>query len=109
MSPSEKPAPLPDSDNGEAKRPAVVFHLWTDRVTNVEVAVWPNEVQVDGKLQIRHSCTISRTYRKDVDGEQQKWIKNGSFRSHDLAALCFLLERAHAWMLAQRLEQCNSG
>ncbi len=67
------------------------------------VAAWPNEVVLDGKVRTRYSCTISRTDRKETDGHTE-WIKNGSFRTHDLPVLCFLLERAHAWMLAQRLD-----
>lgn len=102
-SPSEGTAPKPASENAATKRPAIVFSLWTDRSTNVEVAVWPHKVPFDGKVQTRYTCTISRAYRKDTDGHAE-WVKNSSFRTHDVPVLCFLLERAHAWMLAQRLD-----
>ncbi|HEY7327862.1 MAG TPA: hypothetical protein VH592_09495 [Gemmataceae bacterium] len=77
--------------------------LWTDRTTNIEVAVWSHEAQFDGQVQLRYTCTISRSYRKDTDGKAE-WVKNGSFRTHDVPVLCFLLEQAHAWMLSQRLD-----
>jgi hypothetical protein len=101
--PSEGAAPRAAPDNGETKRPDVVFSLWSDRTTKIDVAVWSNEVLVDGKAQNRCTCAISRTYRKETDG-QPEWVKSGSFRTHDVPVLCFLLERAHAWMLAQRLD-----
>ncbi len=101
-SPSEETAPRPASD-GEPKRPDISWSLWTDRVTTVEVAVWSNEVEFEGKTQTRYTCTISRSYRKDTNG-QAEWVRNSSFRTHDVPVLCFLLARAHSWMLAQRLD-----
>src|SRR5262245_37481815 len=88
-SPPEGTGAIPAPDNGKPNRPDIVFSLWTDRTTNVEVAVWSNEVEFDGKVQTRYSCTISRSYRKEADGHAE-WFRNGSFRAHDVPVLCFL-------------------
>src|SRR5262249_38293607 len=104
--PSERSPPASDTkENSQPKKPEIVFGLASDRTTYIDVAAWGNQFVLDGKVQTRYSCTISRSFCKEVDGKRD-WItqEKPSFRAHDLVVLGFLLHSAQEWILKQRLD-----
>lgn len=86
------------TDSQERKRPIQNFGPYrADRNTYIKVAVWDNQIEVDGREVTVYACTVQRSY-KDEDG----WHENRSFRSQELPVLVHALAKAHDWMLEQR-------
>jgi hypothetical protein len=81
--------------------PLAGFKCSTDRTTVVSVAVWGNEMTgQDGSTWIQYGITLSRSYK----GQDGKWYPSSSDRAHVIPVLLFLLNRAHDWIVLQRLE-----
>lgn len=80
------------------KRPAISFGPYpTERNSSVEIAVWRNETEIDGREVITFNATIKRSYRKE-----NEWIENDNFRPHDLPVLIHGLNQAYAWIMEQK-------
>src|SRR5205823_1328485 len=89
----------PDGGNGDRRRPAASWRLQSDRTTSVEVSAWLNtHTSAGGEEYEQVSFTIQRSYRTD-----QGWQRGGSWRTHDVPVLLFLLEKAHAFALERRV------
>jgi hypothetical protein len=94
--------------NGHAlngtKKPLVSYRLNSDRTTSIEVSVWSNTHKAqDGSAFEQISVTIGRSY-KDQNGA---WCKGGSYRSHDIPCLLFLLNKAYSFALDRRCEDSS--
>jgi hypothetical protein len=64
----------------------------------VEVAVWKNEIEVEGGTVETFNVTIKRSYR---DGEGN-WHANANFRPHDIPVLNHGLSKAHDYILERK-------
>lgn len=90
------------NDNVVPKRPVVNFGPYpSDRNTSVEVAIWENEIDVEGpkKKIVTYNVTVKRSYR---DGEG-KWHANQNFRPHDLPVAIHGLQQAYSWILEKKV------
>ena len=74
------------------RKPDQSYKLYSDKTTQLEVAIWENEVRYDDKVSVQHSIVLSRSYR---NGEG-KWVPSTAYRTHDLPLARFLMEKAHA-------------
>jgi len=96
------PDPPPSSGDSapeEKKRPVMSLKFPTDRVTNIEVAVWAHALTLQSGDEVQvHSVTIQRSYR-DAQGN---WQKNSFYRAHDIPVLLHALSRSFGWILDQR-------
>jgi len=100
------PAPPPTvpqpstNGNGTPRKPLISWRLQSDRTPSVELAVWTNTYRTQaGEEYEQLSVTVSRSYR-DQTGS---WVKGGSWRTHDLPVLTFLIAKAHDYALARRM------
>lgn len=60
----------------------------------IEVAVWSNEIVVEGDRKVNvHAITFSRNYR-DSDG----WKKVKTLRPADVPVLIYALNKAQTWI-----------
>jgi hypothetical protein len=99
--PVETPSPgeAPTNGHQEKRQPVAKFKCASGKDTYIEVAVWENAVTYqDGTAGTQLSTSFSRSYK---NGEG--WKTNYSFRQHDLPILLYLLQKAHGWMLEQRV------
>ena len=94
------PAPPPVHQNGNGRRPPdISWSLNTDRTTRVELAAWVNlYTNQQGEQYEQVSFQLTRSYRQD-DG----WKNGGSFRTHDLPIVAFLIAKGHAWACERRV------
>lgn len=111
--PTESPSETISDTNGnsEKRRPVQSFKCYSDGTTCLEVAVWGKEVEHANGNFVQYSLTVSRTWRDS----QNVWHDSGkddngnarliSFRAHDIPVLNHLLNKAHAWMIDQRVMQ----
>lgn len=91
---TQKKAPAKEPD--PPKRPVMNYGPFScDRNTSVEVAIWSNEVESDGRTFTTYNVTAKRSYRT----ESGEWKANQNYRPHDLPVLIHALQRAHAWIL----------
>ena len=61
---------------------------------SIELAVWSNEIVVDGDRKVNvHSISFARNYH-DVDG----WKKTKTMRPVDIPVLVYCLNRAQDWI-----------
>jgi hypothetical protein len=94
------PGGPPDDDQG--KPPLATFRSSTDRTTVLEVNVWENEmVGQDGSRWIQYALTFRRSCKDPRDG---RWRDSASYRNHDIPVLVYLLDKAQAFILAQRAQ-----
>ncbi len=88
-----------ENDNGAPRKPVISWRLMSDRTTSVELACWVNTYRTQsGEEYEQLSFTVQRSYR-DQEGT---WAKGGSWRTHDLPVLTFLIAKAHAYALDRR-------
>jgi hypothetical protein len=96
--PPAQPAQQPNG-SGEPRRPAISWSLNSDRTTRIELAVWLNNFTGgQGEQYEQASITLTRSYRDD----DNHWQRGGSYRTHDLPVLTFLIAKAHAWAMERR-------
>jgi hypothetical protein len=82
----------------DAKRPVITFGPYPlDKAANVKVAVWDNQVNVNGKDVTFYSCTVQRSYKDD-----QGWHESKGFRHNDIPVLIHALTKAYDWILEER-------
>lgn len=94
----------PVNGNGQPKRPLASFRANTDRSTSIEVSVWLNvHKSQDGTEFEQLSMTIKRNYR-DQNGA---WVSGGSYRSHDIPVLMFLLTKAYNMAIDRRTDDSS--
>jgi hypothetical protein len=99
--PAEEPVRAESTRPGETKnKPAMSWALNSDRHTRIEVAAWVHRhVSPQGEEYEQVSFTVQRSYRD----QSEQWQRGGSWRTHDLPCLVFLLvQKAHAWALERR-------
>lgn len=84
----------------EPKRPVVNFGPYpTDRNTSVEIAVWENEIEVEGGSTITtYNVTVKRSYR-DSEGV---WKENKNYRPHDIPVLIHGLNQAYGFIMEKK-------
>jgi hypothetical protein len=81
------------------KRPVMNWGPYpTDRNTSVEVAVWQNEIEVEGGTVTTYNATVKRSFR-DSEGN---WNVNLNYRPHDIPVLLHALAQAYSWILEQK-------
>jgi hypothetical protein len=107
--PVEQPATQPVHANGNghhangngARRPDVSWKLSSDRTTSIEVSAWVNEYTNNqtGESYEQVTFSIQRSYRD----ANNVWARGGSWRTHDVPILQFLLTKAHGWALERRM------
>ena len=85
--------------NGDKRKPIVSWRVQSDRTTSIELACWSNTYKTQGGDEYEQlSFTVMRSYKNGDD----QWVKGGSWRTHDIPVLMFLLSKAHAYALEQR-------
>lgn len=85
--------------DGDKRKPAASWCVQSDRTTTVELACWTNTHRTQGGEEYEHlSFTVTRSYKNQDD----QWVKGGSWRTHDIPVLMFLLSKAHAYALDNR-------
>ena len=77
------------------KAPVAKFGPYSSGSGNsIELAIWSNEIVVDGGQKVNvHSISFSRNYR-DNDG----WKKVKTMRPADLPVLVYALNKAQEWI-----------
>ena len=77
------------------KAPVATFGPYASGNGNsIEVAVWSNEIVVDGDRKVNvHSISFSRNYRDDGG-----WKKVKTLRPADLPVLVYALNKAQDWI-----------
>lgn len=98
-------ASLPESPNGEKRRPTYkVGPIATDKNNSVCACVWENEITThDGRTFKVHNVTVEASWR-DSDGS---WKQTKSFRGSMIYALIYALQRCSDFILSQR-DPCNT-
>ncbi len=92
----------PTPSNGNGRRPAASWRYPVDRGTNVQVALWPNTIQLASGEEIEVlSLTISRSY-KDKNGEWVNARTQFSFRVHELPVLQHAIAKAYGYAMDAR-------
>ena len=98
----EKPPEAETNHRGETngtpekKKPAQSYKLALGSCI-LDVAVWQNEINVDGEDRTLYSVSFTRSYKDGND-----FRTNGSYRTAEIPALLYLLQLAHNWILGQR-------
>jgi hypothetical protein len=91
--------PEPPHTNGNGRKPVVSWRVQSDRTTSVELACWVNTYRTQaGEEYEQLSFTVTRSYKNS----EEQWVKGGSWRTHDIPVLMFLLSKAHAYALDNR-------
>ncbi len=92
-------SPQPSTNGNGHRKPLISWRLQSDRTTSVEVACWPNTFRTQaGEEYEQLTFTVSRSYRDQAG----MWVKGGSWRTHDLPILTFLIAKAHDYALLRR-------
>ena len=89
--------------NGARRKPDQSYKIYSDKTTQLEVAIWENEVRYDDKVSVQHSIVLSRAYK---NGEG-KWVPSTAYRTYDLPLVRFLMDKAHAWCADRRTQDSS--
>jgi hypothetical protein len=93
--------PEPHVNGNGRPRPVASWRFPVDKSTNVQVALWPNLITLQGGEQIEVlSMTIARSYKKD--GEWINSRSSFSFRIHELPVLQHAIDKAYQYALDAR-------
>jgi hypothetical protein len=107
--PAPAPAPTPaeggerprqEKRSEEPKRPKMSWAVNSDKSTRIEVAAWVNLMKLDnGEEYEQVTLTVTRSYKTIDNG----WQRGGSWRTHDVPILLFLLQQAYTWSVSRRM------
>ena len=79
----------------EPKSPVQNFGPYATGSGLIEVAIWENQIVVDGDREVAvHSVTITRSYKQG-----DEWKKSSSFRQADLPVVQYALGKTYAWLM----------
>ena len=81
----------------ETKPVKTIGPLGSGNGSFIEVAIWENEITVDGDRQVNvHAVSFSRNYR-----EKDDWKKTKTLRTQDIPVLKYALDQAYDWLMSQ--------
>jgi len=85
------------SSKPEKKKPVQSFGPYGTGSALIEVAVWSNEIESDGRTVEVFSVSVTRSYKQgDV------WKRSSSFRVQDLPVVQYGLGKAYAYLMDQK-------
>jgi hypothetical protein len=97
---SPPPAQHHPQGNG-AREPDVRWSVQSDKSTRIDVECFVNRfVTQSGEGYEQVSTVVTRSFL----GQDGNWVRHGSWRTHDIPVLQFLLAKAHAFALDRRTQ-----
>lgn len=81
----------------EKKKPVQTFGSFYSSGSYIEVAVWQNEIEVNGKSVTVYAVSFSRSYK-----DNGKFKKSQSLRVQDIPVLQYALGKAYDWIMSQK-------
>ena len=85
----------------EKKRPKKKY-----RVGCVSAAIWEDQVEADGRTEVRCSVSFERSYR---DPATQEWRNSKSFFAEDLPRLQLVAGKAYEFLVLREDEKGAAG
>ncbi len=75
------------------------------RMGKIQIAIWENRHQDDRQTIVRHSATLTKSFRNDKD----EWHETGTFFAGDLLRLSLLAQRAAEWIDLREAEPARAS